>query len=154
MDGQFLHFVLPSRSFERQRLANINVPAAPSEKKRLGGAGYAPHRSRKIIEQKNIAIYVAEQIVARKLLRLIVNTGQVFRAVTIFAHRRHVTNTQFRAYLRGACVIAKKQNLHVRVNLLPTAQRISLDHVDVTQKRLRRGKKRQHAAACSASLAA
>jgi hypothetical protein len=49
-------------------------------------------------------------------------------------------NTKFRAYLCGARIIAKKQDLHIRVNLLPTAQGIPLDHIDVTDKRLCRCK--------------
>ena len=55
-----------------------------------------------------------------------------------------MTKTELRADLRGARVIAKQQDLNVGVNLPPTAQCIALDHVNVTLKRLRSGKKGQH----------
>src|ERR1700676_1215951 len=154
LDSQFSHFVLPAWAFEEEWFANIKIPAGSSHKQGIGGAGDTRDSSGKIIQQKNVAIYMAEQIVARKLLRLIVNAGKVFFTVAILAHARHMTKAQFRAYLCGARIIAKKQNLHFPVDLLPTAQGISLDHVDVTLERLRGGKKRQHAPPCSVPLAA
>ena len=81
---------------------------------------------------------------ARDLLRLIVNAGQIFCAVAILVRSRHVAKTEFRADLRGARIIAEQQDLDVWVDLPPTAQCIALDHVNVTPKRLRSGKKSQH----------
>jgi len=48
------------------------------------------------------------------------------------------------ARFRRAGVITHQNNLNVRMQIPPAPDRIPLDDVDVPDKRLRRGKKRQH----------
>ena len=60
VDCQFSNFVLPARALEMEWLANIHIPATAGKQKWSRLAGDTLDSLRKIVEQKNIAVYVAE----------------------------------------------------------------------------------------------
>lgn len=92
-----------------------------------------------VLEEKNVTIHVAEKSVTGKFLGLIVDAGEVFRAVSFSAHFGHVPNAEI-----AAGFIPKQQDFELQVDLLPTPQRIALDHGNVTLEGLWSGEKSQH----------
>jgi len=57
---------------------------------------------------------------------------------------RYLTQTEILANRCGSVVIAKKYDFGVRMEQLPTLQRIPLNDIDMSLKRLGRGEQRKH----------
>ena len=84
---------------------------------------------------------LAKEEPAGELLGVIVDAGKVFCAVGARAAFRNMANPEFSADFGGARIVAEQKNFNVRMDALPTAPCIALDHVHVTAKGLRVEKK-------------
>jgi hypothetical protein len=62
-----------------------------------------------------------------------------------------MANAQFSADFSGAGIIPEEDDLRIRVDALPTAERVSLDQVNVPSEGLRGGKKSDHRSRTSTS---
>ena len=93
----------------------------------------------RIAKEQDVAIDVAEKIMAGEFLGAIVDAGKIFCAVVARADFRNMANPEFSADFGGARIVAEQKNFYVRMDALPTAQCIALDRADVTAKGLRGG---------------
>jgi len=87
---------------------------------------------------------MAEPGVPGNLLSSVVYARQIFGPVPVFRDVLYVLNPQFLTNLRRTCVVAKKQNLRIRVDLLPASNGIPLNDVYVTDEGLWSRKKCEH----------
>ena len=134
----------PIGAIEIQRLANIHIPAAAGHQKGIELASDTWQGRAEIVEQQDVAIHMAENFVPRECLRLIVNAGEILRAVTILAHLWHMADAQFAANFGSAGIVPEKNDFRIRMDALPTAQCVALDDVNVPREGLRCGEECKH----------
>ena len=134
----------PIRGVEGKKFTNVHVPAPAGHQKFMGLRSDALEGHAEIIQQQDVAIYMAEEFVKRELLGAIVNARQILRTVSVSARVGYMPDAKFTAHLGCACIVPKKQNFNVRIDALPTSQGITLDHINVTLKRFGRREESQH----------
>jgi len=110
----------------------------------MGFGGDALQGHSEIIQEQDVAIYMAEEFMARELLSAVVNARQILRTVSVSAHLGHMPDAKFTAHFSCACIVTKKKNFHIGIDALPTSQGIALDHANVTLKGLGRREESQH----------
>ena len=79
-----------------------------------------------------------------QLLRLVIDTGQIFRAVAVSADLGNVADAEFSANFLGARIVTEKNNFDIWMQTLPATQGVALDHSDVSRERLRCAEKCDH----------
>src|SRR5580704_7897263 len=141
---QPVHASLPIPRRKINRLPQIDIPPPPSHQKLFPLRSHPLHRPQKIRLQDNVAIHMTKYVVPRRRLRPLVNIGQIFRPISVPFHRRNMPNPQFRANLRRPRVIPHQNNLHIRMQPPPAGNGIPLNHINMPNKRLRRGKHSDH----------
>src|ERR1051325_353322 len=92
---------------------DINIPAAASHQKGRSLMCDGFDGSKEVVKQENVAIDMAEQIMARGLLGMVVDAREVFSAVGVLSHGRQMANAKLAASLGGSGVVAKKKYFHV-----------------------------------------
>src|ERR1700693_3776894 len=98
------------------------------------GFANASKGSGKIGEQKDIAIHVAEKIMAGNFLSTAKNIIDALGAKRIRFDVRFVAQTKLVADFPGAFVGTKNDDFYRGIKAFPTEQRVTLGHADVTTK--------------------
>src|SRR5208282_4227085 len=140
---------LPAGLGKIERQSDVHIPAPPDHQKGRAAGRKSRDGSQEIAGQNDVAIDVAEDVVARDLLGAAENGAQTLRAILPTLDRGFVAQTQFAADLRGARIVAEENHLHVRMQPLPAFQRIALDHRGVPGERFGGSEERNHDGAIS-----
>src|SRR5208283_1046372 len=134
----------PVGAVEVQRLANIHIPAAAGHQERIELASDSRQGRAKIVEQQDVAVGIAEQVVARELPGPLKQEVSARRAQAIALGFRLVAQAEFAANFSGALFVAEENHLNVWMQPLPAFQRVALDDVNMPGKGLRRGEESDH----------
>jgi hypothetical protein len=142
--GEVAKFRLPRGAFVGPGIENIDISALADYEEFLVGGGDSAEGGTEIVKQDNVAIDVANDVVAGQLLGFGEDGMEEDRAEFVALDLRLVAKPKFAGDFRGAFVSAEKNDFVFGVKALPALDGIALDDADVAFKGFRDSEERQH----------
>src|ERR1700687_5124451 len=138
------HGRFPIRGVKIHWLSDIGIPTLSGHQESATESGHTFDCHTKIRKENDVAVDVAQAIVVRQVLRAVENRGEVFGAVFVALHFRHVANSEIAGGLGGALFITEQNHFSGRMNTRPALDGVALNDADVPAKRFRRREKGNH----------
>jgi len=142
--GEVAEFGLPGGALEGPGAMNIDVGALANHEEFLVGGGDGAEGAGEIVEEENVAIDVANGVVAGELLGLEEDGVEEDGAELVAVHVGLVAEVEFAGDLGGAFVGAEEDDLDLGMEAHPGLNGVALDDVDVPFKGLGDGEEGEH----------
>jgi len=131
---ELLDAAAPLRITEIYRFRDIRIAPASDHQKSRAGVADARQSLAKLWEQDNVAVYVAENIVAGRRLCLLEHAIDPNGAMLVALQMGFMAKAQFAGSLCAAVVVAKENDLDLWMEKGPALDGVALDDPDVPGK--------------------
>ena len=135
---------MPGRTFIGPSVKDVHVSTLADHEEFLVGRGNGAERGAEIVEEEDIAIYVADGVEPGHLLRAQENGGEEDGAEFVALDLGLVAKAEFAGGFRGAFIGAKENDFDVGMKPLPALDGVPLDDVDVALEGFRNGEEGKH----------
>ena len=151
-DGKTADLFLPIGICEIAGPRNFRIPAAADHEEFFVELENAFEGGAKILRENDVAIRIAEKVVARDGLRSREHVIHAIQTGRIFFRVRLMPNPQLIRRFSGALVVAEEDDFCVWMHQRPALQSVSLDNAAVPCKWLGGGEKSKHVCLLRISL--
>jgi hypothetical protein len=142
--GEVAEFGLPGGAVEGPRLGDIRIDPLANHEEFLVGGGDGAEGGAEIVEEEDVAVDVAEDIVPRNLLSLGEHVVEPLGAELTALDVRLVAEAEFAGDFRGAFIGAEENDFDFGMEAGPRLDGVALDDADVPFEGFPRGEEGKH----------
>ena len=144
LEGELAETISGTGPVEIDGLRDVHIPATADHEKSVVDGLHALEGAAELRQKDDVAIEVAEEIVARDFLCAGEHEIEALGAEFIALHKRLVAQAELAGNFGGAGIIAEENDFHMGMEELPALERISLEDGALIPERLCGSEKREH----------